>query len=84
MIHIKCNKYNVNKKEYVKFFNSAYVSLLRILNWNSYVACFLSICIFVCKHMHQHTGTVYYKCVESLCHALTSTICVLHNTLTSK
>ena len=32
MIHIKCNKYNVNKKEDVKFLNSSYVPLLRILN----------------------------------------------------
>ena len=31
MIHIKCNKYNVNKKD-VKFINSSYVPLLRILN----------------------------------------------------
>ena len=29
MIHIKCNKY---KKEDVKFLNSSYVPLLRILN----------------------------------------------------
>ena len=32
MINIKCNKYNVNKKEDVKFLNSSYVPLLRILN----------------------------------------------------
>ena len=32
MIHIKCNKHNVNKKEDVKFLNSSYVPLLRILN----------------------------------------------------
>ena len=32
IIHIKCNKHNVNKKEDVKFLNSSYVPLLRILN----------------------------------------------------
>ena len=32
MIHIKCDKYKVNKKEDVKFLNSSYVPLLGILN----------------------------------------------------
>ena len=32
MIHIKCDKHNVNKKEDVKFLNFSYVPLLRILN----------------------------------------------------